>query len=186
LNIRENEHVHWSGRFRPALTGQGVYPRPVQNPLPIWIGVRAARPESFARAGALGLPLMVAIIGGDTRRFPVPGRSLSRDRRAFRAFARPAHGGVCTRSAMSPRRRRRRPTSSIPATPGAIAKRRQGTWVGHRDPGALRCPARSRRRAADWRGGGSGGEDPATQRGAGGVSRFTFQMNAHRSRMRNS
>jgi probable LLM family oxidoreductase len=68
LNVRENEHVHWSGRFRPALTGQGVYPRPVQNPLPIWVGV-GGTPKSFARAGALGLPLMVAIIGGETRRF---------------------------------------------------------------------------------------------------------------------
>ena len=39
LKIRDNEFVHWSGKFRPALTGQGVYPRPVQNPLPIWLGV---------------------------------------------------------------------------------------------------------------------------------------------------
>src|SRR5438067_7109934 len=68
LNIRENEHVHWAGKHRAALTGQGVYPRPVQNPLPIWLGV-GGTPESFARAGALGLPLMVAIIGGETRRF---------------------------------------------------------------------------------------------------------------------
>jgi probable LLM family oxidoreductase len=68
LNIRENEHVHWSGRYRPALTGQGVYPRPMQNPLPIWLGV-GGTPQSFARAGALGLPLMVAIIGGEPRRF---------------------------------------------------------------------------------------------------------------------
>jgi probable LLM family oxidoreductase len=68
LKIRENEHVHWSGEFRAALTGQGVYPRPVQNPLPIWLGV-GGTPKSFARAGALGLPLMVAIIGGETRRF---------------------------------------------------------------------------------------------------------------------
>ena len=68
LKIRENENVQWSGRFRPALTGQGVYPRPVQNPLPIWLGV-GGTPGSFARAGALGLPLMVAIIGGETRRF---------------------------------------------------------------------------------------------------------------------
>src|SRR5213592_1656738 len=68
LEIRENEHVHWSGTFRPALTGQGVYPRPVQNPLPIWVGV-GGTPQSFARAGTLGLPLMVAIIGGETRRF---------------------------------------------------------------------------------------------------------------------
>src|SRR3989440_4008461 len=68
LNIRENEHVHWSGKHRPALTGQGVYPRPVQNPFPIWLGV-GGTPESFVRAGMLGLPLMVAIIGGETRRF---------------------------------------------------------------------------------------------------------------------
>jgi probable LLM family oxidoreductase len=68
LKIRENEHVHWSGRHRAALTGQGVYPRPVQNPLPIWLGV-GGTPQSFARAGALGLPLMVAIIGGEPRRF---------------------------------------------------------------------------------------------------------------------
>jgi probable LLM family oxidoreductase len=68
LKIRENEYVHWSGKHRPALTGQGVYPRPVQNPLPIWLGV-GGTPQSFARAGALGLPLMVAIIGGEPRRF---------------------------------------------------------------------------------------------------------------------
>ena len=68
LQIREQEQVHWSGEFRPALTGQGVYPRPVQNPLPIWLGV-GGTPASFVRAGILGLPLMVAIIGGQTRRF---------------------------------------------------------------------------------------------------------------------
>ena len=68
LNIRENEHVTWSGRFRPPLTGQGVYPRPMQERLPVWLGV-GGTPKSFARAGALGLPLMVAIIGGDTARF---------------------------------------------------------------------------------------------------------------------
>src|SRR5712672_1196622 len=68
LKIRDNEHVTWSGKHRPALTGQGVYPRPVQDPLPIWLGV-GGTPGSFARAGALGLPLMVAIIGGETRRF---------------------------------------------------------------------------------------------------------------------
>jgi probable LLM family oxidoreductase len=68
LKIRENEHVRWSGKYRPPLTGQGVYPRPVQNPLPIWLGV-GGTPQSFVRAGALGLPLMVAIIGGEPRRF---------------------------------------------------------------------------------------------------------------------
>src|SRR5438270_4291448 len=68
LKIRDNEHVTWSGKHRPGLTGQGVYPRPLQDPLPIWLGV-GGTPASFARAGTLGLPLMVAIIGGQTRRF---------------------------------------------------------------------------------------------------------------------
>lgn len=68
LNIRNNEQVHWSGKYRPALTGQGVYSRPLQKPLPIWIGV-GGTPESFIRAGLLGLPLMVAIIGGKTHNF---------------------------------------------------------------------------------------------------------------------
>jgi probable LLM family oxidoreductase len=68
LRIRENEHVHWFGKHRAPLTGQGVYPRPVQEEMPIWLGV-GGTPESFIRAGALGLPLMIAIIGGETRRF---------------------------------------------------------------------------------------------------------------------
>jgi probable LLM family oxidoreductase len=68
LRIRDDEHVHWSGEHRAPLTGQGVYPRPLQNPLPIWLGV-GGTPKSFVRAGLLGLPLMVAIIGGETRRF---------------------------------------------------------------------------------------------------------------------
>jgi probable LLM family oxidoreductase len=69
LKIRDNnEHVYWSGNHRPSLNGQGIYPRPLQNPLPIWIGV-GGTPESFMRAGLLGLPLMVAIIGGETHAF---------------------------------------------------------------------------------------------------------------------
>ena len=68
LKIRANEHVYWSGKHRPSLNGQGIYPRPLQNPLPVWIGV-GGTPESFVRAGLLGLPLMVAIIGGETHRF---------------------------------------------------------------------------------------------------------------------
>src|SRR6202789_2614957 len=68
LAIRDSTNVHWSGKHRPALTGQGVYPRPLQNPLPIWVGV-GGTPASFVRAGMLGLPLMVAIIGGEPHRF---------------------------------------------------------------------------------------------------------------------
>ncbi|GAB3658851.1 LLM class flavin-dependent oxidoreductase [Nocardioides korecus] len=68
LRLRADSHVTWSGRHRPPLTGQGVFPRPVQDPLPVWVGV-GGTPQSFARAGLLGLPLMVAIIGGEPRQF---------------------------------------------------------------------------------------------------------------------
>ena len=68
LKIRAETHVHWSGQHRPALTGQGIYPRPLQTALPIWLGV-GGTPQSFVRAGVLGLPLMVAIIGGQPHRF---------------------------------------------------------------------------------------------------------------------
>lgn len=68
LKLRESTHPKWQGRFRPPLTGKGVFPRPHQQRLPIWVGV-GGTPESFARAGALGLPLMVAIIGGSFERF---------------------------------------------------------------------------------------------------------------------
>jgi probable LLM family oxidoreductase len=68
LTIRESTQVRWKGRHRAALTGQGIFPRPVQQRLPIWLGV-GGTPASFARAGALGLPLMIAIIGGEPHRF---------------------------------------------------------------------------------------------------------------------
>lgn len=68
LQIRDNETVTWKGRFRPALQNQSIYPRPHQNPFPVWLGVGGTR-QSFIRAGMLGLPLMVAIIGGETHRF---------------------------------------------------------------------------------------------------------------------
>lgn len=68
LKIRDSETVTWNGNFRPALHKQEIYPRPVQEKLPVWIGV-GGTPESFIRAGSLGLPLMVAVIGGETHRF---------------------------------------------------------------------------------------------------------------------
>ena len=68
LRLRDEEHVTWSGRHRAALTGQGVYPRPVQEPLPVWIAV-GGTPESAVRAGMLGLPMALAIIGGMPERF---------------------------------------------------------------------------------------------------------------------
>lgn len=68
LQIRDQEYVSWSGKFRPKLEHQPVYPRAVQEKLPVWLGV-GGTPESFVRAGLLGLPLMVAVIGGETERF---------------------------------------------------------------------------------------------------------------------
>ncbi len=68
LQIQKEEYVTWSGNFRPALHNQPIYPRPLQDPLPIWLGV-GGTPGSFVRAGTLGLPLMVAVIGGETHRF---------------------------------------------------------------------------------------------------------------------
>ena len=68
LKIRDNVVVDWTGNFRPELRNQAIYPRPLQSKLPIWLGV-GGTPASFIRAGTLGLPLMVAVIGGNTHRF---------------------------------------------------------------------------------------------------------------------
>ena len=68
LKIIKDEQITWKGRFRPALQNQSIYPRPIQQPAPVWLGV-GGTPESFVRAGSLGLPLMVAIIGGETHHF---------------------------------------------------------------------------------------------------------------------
>ncbi|OHV81397.1 LLM class flavin-dependent oxidoreductase [Ensifer sp. LCM 4579] len=68
LKLRETEKVTWAGEMRPAINGRGVYPRPLQHPLPLWIAV-GGTPQSVARAGALGLPMALAIIGGEPRRF---------------------------------------------------------------------------------------------------------------------
>jgi probable LLM family oxidoreductase len=68
LKIRESEKVTWSGKHRPAFQNLGVYPRPVQDPLPVWIG-SGGNSESVIRAGILGLPLVLAIIGGRPMQF---------------------------------------------------------------------------------------------------------------------
>ena len=68
IKIQSNEYVNWSGNFRPELNNQIIFPSPIQSPLPIWIGA-GGTPQSFIRAGKLGLPLMIAVIGGETHRF---------------------------------------------------------------------------------------------------------------------
>jgi probable LLM family oxidoreductase len=68
LRLRDSERITWSGRYRPALNDLGVYPRPMQEPLPVWVAV-GGTPESVVRAGSLGLPMALAIIGGLPERF---------------------------------------------------------------------------------------------------------------------
>src|ERR1700757_5029532 len=68
LQIRASEKVTWSGRLRAPINDVGVYPRPIQDPLPIWVAV-GGTPESVVRAGVLGLPLTLAVIGGQPERF---------------------------------------------------------------------------------------------------------------------
>ncbi|HWQ01028.1 MAG TPA: LLM class flavin-dependent oxidoreductase [Gaiellaceae bacterium] len=68
LRLRESERVTWSGRLRAPIDDRGVYPRPLQDPLPVWVAV-GGNPESAARAGTLGLPMALAIIGGKPERF---------------------------------------------------------------------------------------------------------------------
>lgn len=68
LTIRDNEHVTWSGTMHPPINGRGVYPRPLQIQLPVWIAV-GGTPASVGRAALLGLPLAIAIIGGEPERF---------------------------------------------------------------------------------------------------------------------
>jgi probable LLM family oxidoreductase len=84
LQLRGREKLEWSGQYRSALSGQGVYPRPLQEPLPVWIAV-GGTPQSVVRAATLGLPLALAIIGGSPERF-VPFVDLYREtaRRAGR------------------------------------------------------------------------------------------------------
>lgn len=68
MSLRDSEVVNWSGKHRPPIPNRGVYPRPLQNELPIWIAV-GGTPQSAYRAGALGIPMALAIIGGEPARF---------------------------------------------------------------------------------------------------------------------
>ena len=97
LALRDSERVTWSGRFRPALVDQAVYPRPQQDPLPVWVGV-GGNPQSVVRAGALGLPMALAIIGGEPARFApladLHRRALQQYGKAPQPVAVHAHGFV--------------------------------------------------------------------------------------------
>ncbi len=101
LALREAERITWRGGHRPAIDDRGVYPRPIQDPLPIWIAV-GGTPESAVRAGTLGLPLALAIIGGMPERF-APFAELHRRAADEAGLARPpfsinSHGFVAESS----------------------------------------------------------------------------------------
>ena len=131
LKIRETTRVHWSGHHRAPLTGQGIYPRPLQDPLPIWLGV-GGTPASFVRAGTLGLPLMVAIIGGDFRHFrPLIDVYREAGRRAGHAPERLRVGVHAF--GLSATARSRLPTTFIPAT-RACSPPSAGSAAGRRRP----------------------------------------------------
>ena len=97
LALRASERVTWSGRFRPALSDQPVHPRPEQDLLPVWVGV-GGNPPSVLRAGRLGLPMALAIIGGSPQRFApladLHRRALAEAGHAPQPVAVHAHGFV--------------------------------------------------------------------------------------------
>ena len=97
LQLRESERITWRGKFRAPINNRGVYPRPVQNPLPVWIAV-GGTPESAVRAGMLGLPMALGIIGGMPERF-APFAEMHREAARRAGHERPslsinAHGYV--------------------------------------------------------------------------------------------
>ena len=165
LQVRDQENVRWQGQFRPALTGQGVYPRPMQAKLPIWLGV-GGTPESFVRAGTLGLPLMVAIIGGDTHRFrPLVDLYREAGRRAgFSPEQLPVglhslgYVAETTRQAVE---------ESFPGYAHTFSKRAPRTGWPARYAGSVRCPARPARGPTHRQPRGSGRQNPAPQRSPG-------------------
>jgi len=160
LTIRAHEHVEWAGIYRPALTGQGT---------PAAAAADLARcggtPASFVRAGTLGLPLMVAIIGGKRT---VSGRSSTSTGTSAggRGTRRSSYRWGCTRWATWPPRRRRPSTTSIPAMPAPLPGS-AGTGLAPRDTGPVRPVARSARVVAPGQPRRGGREDQASQRGVG-------------------
>jgi probable LLM family oxidoreductase len=141
LALRDSTHVTWSGRHRAPLQDAGVWPRPVQDPLPVWIAV-GGTPQSVIRAGTLGLPLTVAIIGGRLERF-VPLVELYRE-----AHARSGHdrGGarvaINTHAFVAPTSAQADAAFAAPylAMMNRIGRERGWPPSGRREYEALRAP----------------------------------------------
>ena len=120
LKLREQTRVEWKGKHRASLTGQGVWPRPLQKVLPVRLGV-GGTPQSFVRAGTLGLPLTVAIIGGEPHRFrPLVDLYREAGRRAGHLGRHARCGRACDRLSW-PTPRSRQPTFSGRRTPPPLA-----------------------------------------------------------------
>ena len=162
LALRDSERVTWSGRHRPGLVDAGVYPRPVQDPLPIWVAVGGS-PQSIVRAAGLGLPLALAIIGGEPERF-APLVQLYRDS-AGQAGHDPARLPVSINShtyvADAPDQATR---EFFPAYAGMMTRigRERGWSPMTREQ--FDVPALAARRAGGGQPGGGGGEDPLPAR----------------------
>ena len=139
LRLRESERVTWAGRHRAALDDQGVYPRPVQERVPVWVAVGGS-PESAVRAGTLGLPMMLAIIGGMPERF-VPFAELHR-KAAREAGQEPPALGVNSHAyvAETPERAADEFFPAYSAMMNAVGRERGWSPIGRREFDQLRSP----------------------------------------------
>jgi probable LLM family oxidoreductase len=139
LRLRDAERVTWTGRHRPPLDELGVYPRPLQDPLPIWVAV-GGNPDSAIRAGTLGLPMALAIIGGQPERF-APFAELHRE-----AARRAGHGSLPlsinshTYVAETSQKAADDFFPSYAAMMNAIGRERGWSGIGRREFDALRSP----------------------------------------------
>jgi probable LLM family oxidoreductase len=140
LALRAGERVTWSGRHRPPLDDRGVYPRPLQDPLPVWVAV-GGTPASAVRAGALGLPMALAIIGGEPRRF-TPFVDVFRES-AVRAGHEPPALGINSHAYVgaSPQQAADEFFPPYAAMMNAIGRERGWSPIDRRQFDALRSPA---------------------------------------------
>jgi alkanesulfonate monooxygenase SsuD/methylene tetrahydromethanopterin reductase-like flavin-dependent oxidoreductase (luciferase family) len=141
LKLRETERITWSGKYRPSLNQLSVYPRPLQDPLPIWVAV-GGTPGSVVRAATLGLPMALAIIGGEPARF-APLATLYRDA-ARKAGHDPAHLPLSINSigyiADSSQQAGDEFFPSYASMMNVIGRERGWSPIGRRDFEALRSP----------------------------------------------
>lgn len=157
LALRENEIVTWSGTKHPAINGRGVYPRPLQERMPVWIAV-GGTPQSVARAGAMGLPVALAIIGGEYRRFaPLfdlyheAARRAGQEKTKLRTSIN-VHGFIADTTDKAA-------DQFLRAAGGGDEPDRSRARLGPDEPRTFRCVARAGRQSLPRRTGTGGGKD---------------------------